>query len=241
MFFISCSLFQKQNLYQKGLKNYEKKDYERAIKYFTEFYKNSPTGDSTLFFLYNCYIKIGDVQTGIKILGELAKRKNPSEHIYTNLFNYYHQNNLFYKINQMLLNAPQSVIQKFDQKYPLTKRRFAELLTGAISSSKVNDPVNFVIRKGLLKSSPDGKFYDNDTIKINQLILLLDSFISPVIPEINMNLKYIKADSYLYLPYLRLISLDILKPDENIDPESTGPLSMALYGITNLKNKGFIK
>ncbi|MEO0106473.1 MAG: hypothetical protein ABIL46_04005, partial [candidate division WOR-3 bacterium] len=229
------------NFYQKGIASYEKEEYEKAVKYFIEFYKKSPSGDSTLFFLYNCYIKIGDIQNGIKILEELARRKNPSEKIYYNLYNYYHQNNLFYKINQMILNAPASVVQKFDLKYPLTKRRCAELLIGAISSSKINDPVNFVIKRGLLRPAPDGKFYENDTIKVNHLILLLDSFVQPVNPVNFIKLQYIRPDSYLYLPYLRLISLQILKPDENINPEAIATLSQALYAITNLKSKGFIK
>lgn len=240
-FSISCSLFPKQNFYQKGLRSYEKKEYEKAIKYFTEFYKKTPTGDSTLFFLYNCYIKIGDIQTGIKILEELAKRKNPNEQIYLNLFNYYYRHNLFYKINQMLLNAPQTVVQKFNLKILLTKRLCAELFTGAISFSKIDDPINFAIKKGLMKSAPDGKVYENDTIRVNQLILLLDSFVPPINPEISIRFKYIKVNSYLYLPYLRLVSLNILEPDENINPEAIAPLSMALHAITNLKNKGFIR
>ncbi len=236
-----CSIFSKKNFYQKGITHYENKDYEKAIKYFSAFYKKSPSGDSTLFFLYNCYIKIGDIQAGIEILEELAKRKNPSAQIYSNLFNYYHMNRLFYKINQMILNAPQSVVQQLDQKYPLTRRRFAELLVGAISSSKIDDPVNLVVRKKLLKSAPDGKFYDNDTIKVNQLILLLDSFVAPVNPEFHIYFKHIKVDSYLYLPYLRLISHEILERNDDINPDTVATLSMALRAITNLKNKGLIK
>jgi len=241
IFSISGCLFPKQNIYQKGVISYEKKEYEKAIRYFTEFYQRSPSGDSTLFFLYNCYIKVGDIRTGIKILEELAKRKNLSEPIYSNLFSYYHQNNLYHKINQMILNAPQPVIQKFDIKYPLTKRICAELFAGALSSGKIDDPINFALKRGILKSAPDGKFYENDTIKVNQLILLLDSFIPPVNPENNFRFKYIKMNSYLYLPYSRLISLNILEYDENINPEASATLSQALRAITNLKNRGFLK
>ncbi len=238
---MSCTLISKPNLYERGLECYKKNEYEKAVRYLTQFYKKYPDGDSTLVLLYNCYVKLSDVEAGIKVLEELAKRKNPMEQIYVNLYNYYHQNNLYCKINQMLLNAPSSVLRKFDEKYPLTKRRCAELFVGAVSSTRIPEPINWVINKGFLKPTADGKFYENDTLRINQLILLLDNFIPPENPGISIRLRYIKPDSYLYFPYLRLISLNILEPKEDINPMEFAPLSLALFGITNLKNKGFIK
>jgi len=238
---LSCALFPKPNIYKKGVESYQKNDFAQAIKHFTDFYKKSPSGDSTLFFLYNCYNKIRDIDASIRILEELAKRKNSLELIYANLFNYYHQYNLYYKINQLLLNAPFSAVQKFDQRYPLTQKFCAELFTGATTNVPIKDPISYAVKKGYLKPAPDGKFYANDTIKLNNLILLLDSFLPPIHPERTFLIKNIGTDSYLYLPYLRLVSLGILQFDDNINPAANASLSQTVQAINVLKNKGFLK
>ncbi len=238
---LSCAFFPKPNLYKKGTESYKKNDFQQAIKYFNGFYKKSPSGDSTLFYLYNCYNKIGDIETSIKILEELARRKNPNDQIYINLFNYYRQQKLYYKNYQLLMTLPFPVLQKIDQMYPLTQKLCAELFTGATTNVRVDDPINYAVRKGFLKHAPDGKFYDNDTLRVNHLILLLDSFLPLMQIRFDYSTKNIKSDSYLFLPYFRLVSLGILKLDENINPGAYASLSQALRAINELKNKGYLK
>ncbi|MCX7994616.1 MAG: hypothetical protein N3A65_02420 [candidate division WOR-3 bacterium] len=237
----SCGIFSEENLYKKGIASYEKKEYEKAIRYFTLYYQKVPTGDSTLFFLYNCYLKINDHQSAVKILEELARRGHPDENIYINLYHFYQRNNSYDKMIKMLLNTPPDVMEKIDLKFPLTRRRVAELFAGIFSLKPVSDPINFVLDKGFMKPAPDGKFYENDTVKIYHLILFLDSYLPPVTPQSYIYLKNIKPDSYLYLPCSRLVSLGILELDENIDPEARCSLSQVLRAIMNLKNKGYIK
>ncbi|MGB9721327.1 MAG: tetratricopeptide repeat protein [bacterium] len=238
---LSCTLLPRPNIYRKGVENYQNKDYERAIKYFTDFYKKSPSGDSTLFYLYNCYIKTGNIDASIKILEELVRRKNPGEQIYFNLFNYYRQTNLYYKINQLLLNCPVSVLHRFDRSCALTQQLCAEIFTGATTNNKIKNPIAYAIKKGFLQPAPDGNFYANDTIKLNNFILLLDSFLPPKNPDRFFLMKNISSDSYLYVPYMRLVEFNIIDFDENINPEMTVLISQAVQSINSLKNKGFIK
>ncbi len=238
---LSCTLLPRTNIYEKGIESYQKRDYEKATKYFTDFYKKSPSGDSTLFYLYNCYVKTGSTESGIRVLEELAKRKNPNEQIYHNLFNYYRQHNLYYKINHLLLNSPSSVLQKIDQNYPLTQRLCAELFTGTTTNTAIKDPIIYAIKKGYLKPAPDGKLYETDTIKTGIFILLLDSFLPVNNPDSFYTLKNIRSDSYLYLPYMRLVASGIVNFDENINPEMNVPLSQAIQAINLLKDKGYIR
>ncbi len=238
---LSCALFPKSSSYIKGVENYQKNEYRKAIKYFTEFYKKSPSGDSTLMYLYNCYYKIGDIETSIKILEELARRKNPSEQIYISLFNYYRQHGLFYKVNQLILNMPLSVARKFDQRYLLTRRLCAEIIAGAITETEVKNPISYIMGKKLMNASPDGKFYEHDTLKVGTLILVLDSFLPAVIPEQIYVSKHIRANSYLLLPYSRLVSAGIISPEENIDPQMNASLTQTVRAICVIKSKGFLK
>ncbi|MEO0137935.1 MAG: tetratricopeptide repeat protein [candidate division WOR-3 bacterium] len=237
----TCGIFSKPNLYQQGVRSYEQKDYEKAIKYFTSHYQKSPSGDSTLFFLYNCYLKTGNYPSAIKILEKLARRKNPHPAIYLNLYQYYRHQRLYYKIPEMLSRAPKSALQKIDREVPLTRRCIAELLTGICTAQKIDDPIGFAIKKGFIKPSADGKLYENDTIKIYQLILYLDSFLPPVKPEKLLHVKNIRPDSYLYYPYSRLVSFGILEPDAEIDPQAYGTLSFLQRALINLKNLGYLK
>uniref|UniRef100_A0A7V3VUV0 Tetratricopeptide repeat protein n=1 Tax=candidate division WOR-3 bacterium TaxID=2052148 RepID=A0A7V3VUV0_UNCW3 len=212
-----------------------------AIRYFTEFYKSSPSGDSTLFFLYIAYIKTGNIQKGINILEELARRKNPNPGIYLNLIKYYRENHLYYKVNDLINNTPPSVIKHIDRNLPLTKRLFTELLIGACTTNPVSEPLVFALKKGFIKPSPDGKFYGDDTIKFNYLIPALDDLIPTVNPANHIPLKNITRDSYLYLPIQRLIALGIIAPDEDINPEDYVPVSFALRAINIIREKEFIR
>lgn len=238
---LSCVFFSGPNLYRKGIESYQRNDFNQAIKYFNNFYKKSPSGDSTLFYLYNCYNKIGDVTSSIKILEELTRRKNPNEQIYINLFNYYRQQKLYYKINHLLMAAPLPIVQKIDRIYPVTAKLCAELFTATATSVQIDDPIAYAVRKGFLRHAPDGKFYDNDTLRVNHLILLLDSFLPPVQVRFEYSMKNIKPDSYLFLPYSRLVTVGILQFDENINPEAYVSLSQALRAINELKKKGYLK
>ncbi len=238
---VSCALFPKSNKYIQGVESYQKNEYQKAIQYFTDFYRQSPAGDSTLFYLYNCYCKIGDTETGIAILQELANRKNPREQIYTNLFSYYRQQGLYHKVNRLLMSMPFPVAQQFTRRYYLTQRLCAEIITGAVANNPVKDPIAYTIEKKFLRPSPDGKFYENDTIKLCHLIILLDNFLPPDKPEHTYVSKHIRADSYLFLPYSRLVSKGILSPDENTNPEMNASLLLAVKAINALKEKGFLK
>lgn len=238
---LSCVFFSGSNLYRKGIESYQRNDFNQAIKYFENFYKKSPSGDSTLFYLYNCYNKIGNVTSSIKILEELTRRKNPNEQIYINLFNYYRQQKLYYKINHLLMAAPLPIVQKIDRIYPLTQKLCAELFTGATTNTRIDDPITYATKKGFLKHAPNGKFYSNDTLTLNYLILLFDSFLPPMQLNPTYSIKNIKPDSYLYLPYSRLVAQGIIEFDENIDPKKYASLSQALRAINQLKEKGYIK
>ncbi|MGQ9700996.1 MAG: tetratricopeptide repeat protein [bacterium] len=238
---LSCAFFSRPNLYRKGVESYQRNDFNQAIKYFENFYKKSPAGDSTLFYLYNCYNRTGNVAASIKILEELAKRKNPNEQIYINLFQYYREQRLYHKSNQLLMASPNVVLQKIDRIFPLTQKLCAELFTGATTSGRIDDPIAYAAKKGFLKQAPDGKFYINDTLRLDYLILLLDSFLPPVQLNPAYSIKNIKPNSYLYLPYSRLVSQGIMQLDENINPATYASLSQALMAINQLKEKGYIK
>ncbi|MEO0185870.1 MAG: hypothetical protein ABIL20_08755 [candidate division WOR-3 bacterium] len=132
-------------------------------------------------------------------------------------------------------------MQTLDQKYPLTQKLCAEIFAGVTTNKKIMNPIAYSIEKGFVRPAPDGKFYETDTIEIGNFILMLDSFLPPKNPDRFFPLKNIKSDSYLYIPYMRLVEYGIVNLDENINPEMHTLLSQGVRAICTLKNRGLIK
>jgi hypothetical protein len=238
---LSCSLFDKPSLYQQGLNKYCKNDFSEASRLFSLHYARSPQGDSTLYYLYDCYRRLGQTRKGMEILEILAGRNCPDSNVYFNLFSYYQQEHEYQKQYGVVLNASPPVRQQFDRRHKLTMRLFAELLTGAVSSVPTRDPVGYVISRGFLNVFPDGQFYGFDTVTIARLIVMLDRLVAPVYPQKFYVVKNIPARSFLYLPYMRLVENGILALDPEMIPEKHAPVSMAICAISNLKERGILR
>ncbi|MEO0141915.1 MAG: tetratricopeptide repeat protein [candidate division WOR-3 bacterium] len=240
LFFFACILF-KPNYYKEGIRFYKNGEFERAAEYFQRFYNQSPAGDSTLYYLYSCYYHLGKFERCIKILNELASKDSPDENVYLNLFQYYRQSRKFSELYKMLLNLKSEILSRLDCHFPLTRTLLAEIITGATTLRSDLEPVSYTIAKGYLTCAPDQKFYGSDTITMANFITILDRLIPPVYPRKFFVIKSIPANSYLYLPYMRLIDQEILKPIPELNPEAPVSISSAVQAIDRMKNKRFLK
>lgn len=238
--FLSCASFFQRSEFKTGLELYEEGNLLEASKYFISYYAKNPGSETTLYYLYDCYHKLNQPEKKLQILQELVKLENEDENVYLNLFYYYQKNSKYQKLYELLLDLKSSVRDKLDKHYTLTRRLYAEIVSGVSRTPVKSDPMVYAISNGYLPTFPDNKFYDNDTIDQGNLIILLDRLVAPLYPKKFFKMKNIATTSFLYLPYMRLVDLEILEFNHDLNPSDYATISMVVTALTNLKKGGFI-
>lgn len=237
----SCATLSHRSDFERGLACYKKGNFYKAAEYFNSHYNKHPEFDSVLYYLYSCYQKLDQPERGLKLLEQLAKIGSKDEDVYLNLFYYYRKNSQYRNLFTFLTNVDSLVGDVLNEHFCLTRRLFAEIISGATMKSIRSDPVDFATSHGYLSVLPDGKFYENDTITKGNLIILLDHLVDPVYPKNFFQLRNTSNRSFLYLPYMRLIDLGILNFDPDLDPRKRAPILMAVQAIVQLKKRGLIE
>jgi len=237
----SCATFLHRGDFERGLACYKKGDFHKAAEYFNSHYTKHPESDSVLYYLYSCYQKLDQPERGLKLLEQLAEIGSKDEDVYLNLFYYYRKNSQYRNLFTLLVNVDPVVNDILNEHFCLTRRLFAEIISGASTKTVHSDPLVFATSHGYLTLLPDGKFYENDTITKGNLIVLLDHLVDPVYPKNFFQLRNVSNHSFLYLPYMRLIDHSILNFDPDLDPRRRAPISMAVQAIVQLKKRGFIE
>ncbi len=161
--------------------------------------------------------------------------------VYLHLFYAYRKNARYRDLYTLLTTTDRMITDAVNQHFSLTRRLFAELVSGVSMKTHYSDPITFVTSHGYMSYLPDGKFYGDDTITQGNLIILLDTFVKPVYPQNFFELKNITNRSFLYLPYMRLIDVGILALDPDLDPNEHAPISIAVEAIGQLKQRGYIE
>jgi len=175
----------------------------------------------------------------MQILERLERIGSENENVYLNLIYYYRKNFQYDKLYNLIINLRPGVKKKFDMHYVLTLRLYAEILSGASSKMNIN-PITYARTQGYLFDFPDGKFYENDTLTMGNLIILLDRLIEPFYPEKFFLIKNISSHSFLYIPYMRLLELGVLEFNLNLNPEEPASVTTAAVAIAYLKKRGLI-
>lgn len=237
---VNCATFSpRRSEFKKGLEFYQQANFLEATKLFRSYYVEHPSSDTTLYYLYDCYRRLNQPEQEIRILEQLVNINSKDENVYLKLFYYYRKTARYNNLYELLIHLAPPIKSILDEHYTLTRRLYAEIVTGAAERSKSSDPVVFTVSKGYLPTCPDGKFYGNDTITNGNLIILLDRLIDPVYPQKFLVLKNISDHSFLYLPYMRLIHLGIIEFDPELNPGECASITMAAKAVANLKNSGF--
>lgn len=110
------------------------------------------------------------------------------------------------------------------------RQLLAQLMTGLLCRKrKVRDPIGWVVKKGYLKPMPDGNFYPEDTVRIENLAIVL----APYLPEVDY---YQTGDLFDYA----LAKLDRLGLSAVIKP-SDQPLKLKTAIIILDRVKGYLK
>lgn len=228
----SCaSLFDRKNDFERGLNAYHNNQFRTAARYFNAYHEGHPDSDSTLYYLYDCYKKLDDPVQQMTTLEKLADRRVNDLNIYLNLFSLYQKFGRYVSQYRMLLNIPQSVSSAMDQRIILSRRLLAELICGATEQRIETDPMVFCISKNYLPLFPDGQLYENDTLTIANLIVLLDRLIEPLYPHNIMPMKNISTRSYLYLPYMRLVDLGVMGFSPYLSPDEKASVLAAVRAL----------
>ncbi|HIE06061.1 MAG TPA: S-layer homology domain-containing protein [bacterium (Candidatus Stahlbacteria)] len=93
------------------------------------------------------------------------------------LADYYEKSGKFHNY-YLILRLGASRIPSFG-KMVVNRSLLSKLLTGLMTRRSVKDPVGWVIRKGILVPMPDGNFYPDDTVRVENLAVVL----SPYLPD----------------------------------------------------------
>lgn len=236
----SCAPFlRRPSAFEKGVEHYQQSSFQEAIHYFTDHYNTHPNDTTTLFYLQHCYRILGQHEQELAVLEKLAQLGIGNANVYLNLFHFYRKTSRHHDLYTMLVTLEPSAAEAIDQHYVLTRRLYAQLITGA-SRKTVSDPIVYAASEGYMTIFPDGTFRDHDTITNGNLIVLLDRLIEPIYPKDFFTMKYISDHSFLYLPYMRLVNLGILSFDANIEPHANAATSVAAHAIGRLKQRGVI-
>ena len=239
---LSCStFFKRRSDFEKGLIEYKEYRYHQAAIHFNAFYNEHPESQTTLYYLYDCYKKLNNETKSAQILEQLISIGSTDENAYLNLFLFYRRNEKFQEMFSLLCGLQPSVQLSLNKRHALTRRLFAEIICGASERSLYADPMVFAVTEKYLPLFPNSRFYDNDTLTNGNLIILLDRMVEPVYPENFFVMKKMQNNSYLYIPYMRLIDMGIMPFDAELDPDAWAELSWAVNGIAQMKNRGLIE
>jgi tetratricopeptide (TPR) repeat protein len=238
---INCgSLFHRPNEFEKGLTFYKQSNFYRACEHFYSYYVTHPNSDTTLYYLYDCYKRLNQPEQGIKVLEQLSKMSSGDKSVYFNLFYSYRKMKRWKNLYKLILDLPPPARVYINERYVLTRRLFAELISGATKKCVDANPVGFVISEGYMALFPDNRFYYDDIITNDKFIMLLDKLVEPVYPQKFLRMKNIPNNSYLYLPYMRLVHLGILDFNPDLQPDEHTLVTIAAKTIAQLKKRGII-
>lgn len=237
----SCAPFTRRSYFERGLDCYRKGDFRTAAVHFNHYCSIQPESDSALYYLYDCYTKLNKPKRALDVLEKLVTMGTSDNDVYLHLFYSYRKYNQHRDLFTLLTNIDPFVKDAINERFCLTRRLFAELITGVSTRARYSDPVDFVMSHGYMSYLPDSNFYENDTITQGNLIILLDNFVKPVYPQKFFKLRHITNRSFLYLPYMRLIDIGILSLDGDLEPHERAPISMAVEAIGQLKQRGYIE
>lgn len=232
-------LLQRKSAFEQGLELYQETHYQEAIHYFNDHYNKHPDDTTTLYYLQNCYRVLGQTERELRVLEKLVQLGSRNENVYLNLFYYYRKASQHQALYAMLITVEPTIATAIDTHYVLTRRLYAELLTGASRRSSL-DAVVFAASQGYVPVYPDGIFRDTDTITNGALIILLDRLIEPLYPTKFYAMKSISDHSFLYLPYMRLVHLGIVEFNADIEPQENAAATQAARAIARLKQRGII-
>lgn len=239
---LSCSsFFKRPSEFEKGLAEYKEKRYQKATVHFNAFYSEHPESQTTLYYLYDCYKKLNDAKKSAQILEQLITIGSTDENAYLNLFLFYRRNKKYQEMFSLLDNLDPSINDILNKRHALTRRLYAEMICGACERSIYADPMIFAVTEKYMPIFPDSKFYDLDTLTNGNLIVLFDRLVEPIYPENFFVMKKMQNNSYLYIPYMRLIDMGIMPFDAELDPDAWAELSWAVNGIAQMKNRGLIE
>ncbi|HEX7320453.1 MAG TPA: hypothetical protein VF399_08875 [bacterium] len=239
--FTSCFFFKRQNEFQHGLEFYKRGDFEQAAGKFTRFSVKRAQNDTVLYYLFDCYQRLGETEKGIGVLEEFVRRKSSDVNVYLHLFRYRQRRSDFSGMSGILEKIRPSMRTRFNAEFPLTRQLLAELTCGAAQMSLGIDPVSYAVEQGLLFRFPDGNLYEQDTLTGGNLIIALDSKLPPFYPRHFYAVPAISSHSFLYLPYMRLVEYGILPIDPDLKPAAPAPLMNAFDAINSLREQGLIK
>jgi tetratricopeptide (TPR) repeat protein len=239
LIFSSCaSLLDRTNDFERGIELYKDKQYNEAISLFQTYHAEHPDSDSTLYYLFDCYRQLGRSDEQTLTLEKLVKRGVDDENVYLNLIYYYRKDGRFDDLYELVLNMPATTREHVDKHSPVTRKLFAEFICGALGRKIETDPMIFTISKGYLPRFPDGQLYEDDTLTMGNLIILLDRLVEPVYPRNLHPMKHISTRSYLYLPYMRLVHFGILQFDPYVIPDHYAKTSIAIHALEALIERG---
>jgi tetratricopeptide (TPR) repeat protein len=231
----NCTLFFQRNEFEKGLHYYTEGNLTEASHYFSAYYSEHPESDTTLYYLYDCYNKLHQHEKKVAVLEQFAKLGSKNENVYLNLFHYYQKNAQYYALYKLLAGLQPLMRDKLDKHYVVTRKLYAEIVSGAFNISGRSDPMVFAVSHGYLPLFPDNKFYDEDTITQGNLIMLLDRLVAPSYPEKFYTMRYISSHSFLYLPYMRLVDLGVLEFNSELNPADNAHISTVVLACAHLK------
>lgn len=188
--------------------------------------------------MFDCYKQLNESDKQLSVLEKLASKGVDDENVYLNLIYIYRKQERYRDVYNSLLRFPQFK-EDYETIYlPLTRGFFAELMCGATANDISTDPMIFCVSRGYLPLFPDGHQYENDTLTLANLIMLLDRLLEPDYPRNFHPMKHISTKSYLYLPYMRLVDSGIMQFDPYLTPDEHARVSTATRALEKLKERG---
>jgi tetratricopeptide (TPR) repeat protein len=241
LFILNCvAIFDRRNDFEKAINYYQKAEIEKAINHFEKYHLQYPLSDTTLYYIYDCYRRQGNQEAKIQVLEKLVALRTNDVQVYSVLLKHYYVTLNYGRFFTLYGSLPESVKPLLDAQYVLTRQLYSQLLAGTDHITSYNDPVQIAVAKGYLPRCPDGNYYRYDTMTVANLIIALDILLEPIYPKHFYPMNNISERSFIYLPYMRLVDLEILTYDRQMDPNTIASLSMAVQAIQKMGQRGFI-
>lgn len=237
---LSCAglpFFKKDHL-TRGSRNYQTKDYSKAITSFNKVLKKEPGSLIAYRYLYLCYKATGDEAKASYCLLKQIELKTTDINVYRLTYDHFRTARDSKRCFEIALAAGLNVPRQLDQFVKITRDNLAFLLAGASSRPTGKDHLAYVEKAGLMKRFPDGNFYAQDRVTLGNLIITLAEIVpEPRIQPLAAPSGRLRIDrsAFYYHPASKLVASRVMEPAELGNTEEYVSLTTVVNALNRLR------
>jgi len=172
---LSCIHYGRKDYYLGGVASFQTGDLPKAEERFLKALSQGDSIEAARRYLIRIYRLKGDKDKVKAQYLALLRSGMVKTDVIDYLADYYQEKGQFYNCYLTLKVGAKRVLEISNRV--VDRKLLATLFTGLTSQGEVRDPISWVIKKGYLIPMPDGNFYPDDTVRIENLAVVLAPYL----------------------------------------------------------------